>query len=124
MGAGRAVSRCVNAESARLTALLTAASAGDESAFGELYDAIGERVFGVVAMIVGHVAPAADVTRDAFHEAWLTATRFDTAGGSARLGAGHRPPPGGVVGPGAAWCRGEPPAGRFVVRPLPRLAHR
>ncbi len=66
-----------------LAVLLRASSQGDVDAFGQLYDALCARVYGLVLSIVGDTGPTEEVSRDAFVEVWRTAARFDEEGGNA-----------------------------------------
>src|SRR3546814_10572719 len=59
-----------------LAALFRRASRGDESAFGQLYDATAARVHGLVLRVVRDPAQAEDVTQEAYPEVWRTASRF------------------------------------------------
>ncbi len=66
-----------------LAALLHASSGGDADAFGQLYDALCARVYGLVLSIVGDTEASEEVSRDAFVEVWHRAARFDEERGSA-----------------------------------------
>src|SRR3546814_3320081 len=65
-----------------LAALFRRASRGDESAFGQLYDATAARVHGLVLRVVRDPAQAEEVTQEAYLEVWRTASRFDPERGS------------------------------------------
>lgn len=63
--------------------LLRRSASGDESAFGELYDAISARVHGLVLRVVRDPAQSEEVTQEVFLEVWRQAARYDAARGSA-----------------------------------------
>jgi RNA polymerase sigma-70 factor (ECF subfamily) len=63
--------------------LLTRVAGGDQLAFGELYDQTAPRVLGLVKRLLKDHAQSEEVTQEVFLEIWQTATRFDTARGSA-----------------------------------------
>jgi RNA polymerase sigma-70 factor (ECF subfamily) len=67
----------------RADELLRAAARGDERAFAELYDMVAPRVYGLARRILRDPAQAEEVAQEAMVEVWRTATRFDTARGSA-----------------------------------------
>lgn len=67
----------------RADELLRAAGRGDEQAFAELYDLVAPRVYGLARRILRDPAQAEEVAQEAMVEVWRTATRFDTARGSA-----------------------------------------
>jgi RNA polymerase sigma-70 factor, ECF subfamily len=56
--------------------LLVAIAAGDEAAFGELFDRVGGTLFGVVERVVGDRRLAEEVTQEVFVDVWRTAARF------------------------------------------------
>jgi RNA polymerase sigma-70 factor, ECF subfamily len=64
-------------------ALLRAVARGDEQAFTRLYDLVIVRVYGLVRRVVRDPAQAEEVTQEIMVEVWRTATRFDTAKGTA-----------------------------------------
>ena len=68
----------------RCGALLRRAGRGDQSAFGELYDALSPLVYGVVLKVVRDPSHAEEVTQEVFVELWRLAARFDGTKGSAR----------------------------------------
>ena len=51
--------------------------AGDEGAFGELYDAASARVHGLVRRVVRDPAQSEEVTQETFLEIWRQSARFD-----------------------------------------------
>ena len=63
--------------------LLTRVAGGDQLAFAELYDQTAPRVLGLVKRLLKDHAQSEEVTQEVFLEIWQTATRFDTARGSA-----------------------------------------
>lgn len=66
-----------------LTRLLRRSAAGDEAAFGELYDAVSGRVHGLVRRVVRDPAQSEEVTQEVFLEIWRQSARYDPARGSA-----------------------------------------
>ncbi len=63
--------------------LLRRSAAGDEGAFGELYDAASARVHGLVRRVVRDPAQSEEVTQETFLEIWRQSARFDPRRGSA-----------------------------------------
>jgi RNA polymerase sigma-70 factor (ECF subfamily) len=59
-------------------------AAGDEPAFGELYDELAHAVYGVVLRVVRDPAQSEEVTQEVFVELWRHAARFDAARGDVR----------------------------------------
>lgn len=70
--------------SADVEKLIEAVAAGDESAFGALYDALAPHVLGMATHILRDRAHAEEVSQEVFVEVWQNAHRFDPARGSAR----------------------------------------
>jgi RNA polymerase sigma-70 factor (ECF subfamily) len=68
---------------ADLAELLKRSGRGDEAAFAELYDATAARAYGLALRVVRNPSQAEEVMQEAFLELWRTATRFDSAKGSA-----------------------------------------
>lgn len=68
-------------------ALLRRAGRGDQSAFGELYDALAPLVYGVVLKVVRDPSHAEEVAQEVFVELWRLAARFDGTKGSAKTWA-------------------------------------
>ena len=66
-----------------LANLLTRSSRGDNEAFAAFYDATSARAFGLAVRVVRDPAQAEEVAQEAFLEVWRTATRFQSARGSA-----------------------------------------
>ena len=67
--------------------LLTLVAAGDEDAFGALYDLLAPSVFGTCLAVVRDRDHAAEVTQEVMVEVWRTAARFVPGRGSARTWA-------------------------------------
>jgi len=63
--------------------LLTRAARGDEAAFAEFYDAVVDRVFGLIRSVVRDPARSEEVTQEVMLELWRTAPRFTATRGSA-----------------------------------------
>ena len=68
---------------ADLAELLKRSGRGDEAAFAELYDATSARAYGLAVRVVRNPSQAEEVIQEAFLELWRTASRFDSAKGSA-----------------------------------------
>jgi RNA polymerase sigma-70 factor (ECF subfamily) len=66
-----------------LAGLLKRSARGDQQAFAALYDATAARAYGLALRVVRDPAQAEEVTQEAFLDVWRTATRFDSAQGSA-----------------------------------------
>lgn len=62
---------------ARQQALLERVASGDRAAFGDLYDELAPRVFGLVKRLLVDHSQSEEVTQEIFLEIWQTATRFD-----------------------------------------------
>src|SRR4051794_26852430 len=67
--------------------LLSAVAQGDDSAFAQLYDALGRGVFGTCLGVLRDPDHAAEVAQEVWVEVWRTAARFDAGRGSARTWA-------------------------------------
>jgi RNA polymerase sigma-70 factor (ECF subfamily) len=63
--------------------LLARASHGDRAAFGELYDRMLPRVFGLATRVLRDSGQAEEVSQEVFLEVWQQAGRFDADKGSA-----------------------------------------
>jgi RNA polymerase sigma-70 factor (ECF subfamily) len=63
--------------------LLRRTARGDERAFASLYDVLAPRVYGLAKRVVRDAAQAEEVAQEALVEVWRTASRFDSARGSA-----------------------------------------
>jgi RNA polymerase sigma-70 factor (ECF subfamily) len=63
--------------------LLALTALGDQAAFARLYDLMAPRVFGLVRRVLRDPAQSEEVTQEVFLEVWQSATRFDTAKGTA-----------------------------------------
>ena len=68
---------------ARAAELLRRSARGDQQAFAELYDQMADRVYGLCLRVVRDPSQAEEVVQEAMLEVWRTATRFDSARGSA-----------------------------------------
>lgn len=66
-----------------LAELFRRSALGDESAFAELYDATGPRVFGLALRVIRNPAIADEVTQEVYLQAWQGSARYDAAKGSA-----------------------------------------
>jgi len=55
---------------------------GDEAALAALYDRYAGLVFSVAKRIVGDRSTAEEILQDIFHQAWRTASSFDSSRGS------------------------------------------
>src|SRR3954468_23191600 len=63
--------------------LMRAVARGDEAAFERLYELVAPRVYGLARRVVRDPAQAEEVAQEALVEVWRTASRFDSAKGSA-----------------------------------------
>jgi RNA polymerase sigma-70 factor (ECF subfamily) len=63
--------------------LLRAVARGDEAAFGQLYDLVAARVYGLIRRVLRDPAQTEEVAQEVLVEVWRTAARFDAARGSA-----------------------------------------
>ena len=71
-------------ESDILAEALQRAGRGDQAAFGELYDAIGGLVHGIVLKVVRDPSQAEEITQEVFVEIWRLAPRYEASRGSAK----------------------------------------
>ena len=62
--------------------LIQRAARGDREAFGDLYDRMFPRVFGLARRILCDAGQAEEVAQEVFLEVWQRAGRFDAAKGS------------------------------------------
>jgi RNA polymerase sigma factor (sigma-70 family) len=69
-------------EAALDAALMVRVTAGDQAAFGALYDRFDRRVYSLARRICGHDAAAEEVVQDVFLEVWRRAEQFDPVRGS------------------------------------------
>ena len=60
-----------------LVSLMQRVQAGDDDAFGALYDELAGVVFGAVKRVLRDPAMSEEVTQEVFVELWRTAARFD-----------------------------------------------
>lgn len=63
---------------------LVAAGRGDESAFGSVYDAVGDAVFGLVRRVLRDPARSEEIAQEVFLQVWQNAPRFDPSRGKAK----------------------------------------
>ncbi|PWD51793.1 RNA polymerase subunit sigma [Serinibacter arcticus] len=68
----------------RLASLLRASADGDQSAFAQVYDAIGPLVYGTCLRVLRDPDLASEAMQDVMLEAWRTAASFDADRGSAK----------------------------------------
>ncbi len=68
---------------ATLDGLLGRVAAGDQAAFGALYDGTAPRLLGLIKRILIDHSQSEEVAQDVFLEIWQTAARFDRSKGSA-----------------------------------------
>jgi len=66
-----------------LASLLRRCARGDESAFGEFYDATSARAWGLALRVLRNRAHAEEVLQEAYLQVWRQAGRFDPARGGA-----------------------------------------
>lgn len=66
-----------------LRELLGQVAAGDQRAFGELYDLTAPRLLGLIKRVLVDHAQSEEVAQEVFLEIWQTAPRFDQSKGSA-----------------------------------------
>jgi RNA polymerase sigma-70 factor (ECF subfamily) len=66
---------------------MAAVAAGDQVAFGRLYDELSPAVFGVVRRVLRDPAQAEEVTQEVFVEIWRQAARFDATRANPRTWA-------------------------------------
>jgi len=71
-------------EATVLSGVLTRAGRGDQSAFGELYDATSALVHGIVLKVVRDPSQAEEITQEVFVEIWRLAPRYETDRGSVK----------------------------------------
>src|SRR5690349_7548276 len=62
--------------------LLKAVALGDEKAFGQLYDLVVPRVYGLIRRVLRDPAQADEVAQEVLVEIWRSAARFDPGRGS------------------------------------------
>ncbi|MDX2375978.1 ECF RNA polymerase sigma factor SigK [Microbacterium sp. LRZ72] len=64
--------------------LLVQVAAGDQSAFGELYDMLSSRVFGLILRILVDRSQSEEVLQEVFLEVWQSAAKFAPNKGQGR----------------------------------------
>ena len=70
-------------ERSQMASWLEAAGRGDQQAFGQLYDAMANRVYGIILRVLKDPAQAEEVAQEVFVEVWRLAPRYDQSRGSA-----------------------------------------
>ncbi|GAA5203176.1 ECF RNA polymerase sigma factor SigK [Microbacterium jejuense] len=68
----------------RIAELLQRVAGGDEAAFGDLYDALSPRVFGLILRVLVDRAQSEEVLQEVFLEVWQSASRFAPNRGQGR----------------------------------------
>lgn len=63
--------------------MLAQIAAGDQAAFGALYDEISPRVFGLIRRLLVDHAQSEEVTQEVFLEIWQNASRYEPSKGGA-----------------------------------------
>jgi len=71
-----------NSSGADLAQLLRRCARGDESAFGEFYDATSARAWGMALRVLRNRAHAEEVLQEAYLQVWRQSGRFDPSRGS------------------------------------------
>lgn len=66
-----------------LDSLLARVARGDERAFDAVYDLVADRVFGLAQQVLRDPAQAEEIAQEALVDVWRTASRFDSARGTA-----------------------------------------
>jgi RNA polymerase sigma-70 factor (ECF subfamily) len=69
--------------SSQIATQLAATSSGDLSAFADLYETVGPRIYRLSFRILRDAHQSEDVTQEVFLEVWRNSDRFDPARGSA-----------------------------------------
>ena len=77
------VAPAADATVAATNALVLRVAAGDQRAFGELYDLIAPRMLGLVRHVLKDHAQSEEVVQEVLLEVWQTAPRFDPNKGKA-----------------------------------------
>ena len=67
-----------------LNTIIGQVAAGDQAAFGSLYDQLAPTLFGVIRRVLRDPSQAEEVTQEVFVEIWKQAARFDGQRGSVR----------------------------------------
>lgn len=108
-----------------LGSLLDRTARGDVAAFDEVYEAVAGAVLGLATRVLRNRAQAEEVAQDVLVEIWRTASRYDSARGSARgwiLTVAHRRAVDRVRHEQAASERDERVAARDERRPFDEVA--